>query len=111
VNPVLVIGTLIVEAIIIFGVSAAVAFTQKHRQTAAEFATTGRSMPMIAIAATQALTALGGGHILGMPGASWSFGAGVIWYIIASGVCMIILLTFTGPWERRLGYSTINQLF
>ena len=115
VNYTLIIGVIIVELFIIFGISAILNYFQKRAGggtlTADDYATTSRKMPMIAIAATQSLTALGGGHILGVPGASWDFGVSAAWFVIANGTCLIILLSFVGPWTRRFGYPTINQLF
>ena len=105
----IVIATILLEILIIGGVSWVLKIRSRHNPN--DFINSGRNMPMIAVAATQALTALGGGHILGLPGASWSFGVAAYWYIIASGVMLIIMLNFTGPWIRRLGYTTINEVF
>lgn len=104
------IGTILIEIVIIGGVSLFLSIRNKHAG-ADDFVSSGRNMPMIAVAATQALTALGGGHIMGMPGASWSFGVGAYWYIISSGIMLIIMLCFTGPWIRRFKFTTITQLF
>ncbi len=109
-NLSILIGTIIVEIIIIGGVSWVVSLRNKN-MNATEFTTSNRSMPAITIGATQALTCLGGGHIMGMVAASWSFGVGTYWYALSSGIMLIIMLCFTGPWIRRFGFVTINQLF
>lgn len=110
-NLPILIGTIVVEVAIILGVSLWLKLRSKKKEGSEDFITSGRNLPMIAIAATQALTCLGGGHILGMPGGSWDFGVAVYWYCLASAIMLIILLCFTGPWIRRFGYTTINGLF
>ncbi|MGD9211788.1 MAG: hypothetical protein PVI90_13475, partial [Desulfobacteraceae bacterium] len=109
-NYSLIVTTVILELIIICGVSWVLKVRSKMN-TGEDFITSGRNLPTIAIAATQALTALGGGHILGLPIASWQYGVAAYWYIIGSGLMLVIMLNFTGPWIRRFGFTTINQLF
>ena len=104
------VGTVLLEIIIIGGVSLALRIRNKHAG-ADDFITSGRNLPMIAVAATQALTCIGGGHILGMPGASWSFGMGAFWFIIANVASLILVMCFTGPWVRRFRFSTVSQMF
>lgn len=110
-NVSILIGTIIIELIIIGGVSWVLGRISKSRMSAEEFATSNRSMPAITVGATQALTCLGGGHIMGMVAAGWGYGVGVYWYALSSGIMLIIMLCFTGPWIRRFGFTTINQLF
>lgn len=76
-----------------------------------DFATASRSLPAIAIAATQALTCLGGGHIMGMPGAASGYGVAALWYQIASGIMIVLMMCVAGPWIRRLGFSNIPDMF
>ncbi len=110
-NVPILIGTIIIELIIIGGVSWVLGMVSKSKMSAEEFTNSNRSMPAIAVGATQALTCLGGGHIMGMVGASWGYGVGTYWYALSSGFMLIIMLCFTGPWIRRFGFTTINQLF
>lgn len=110
-NVSILIGTVIIELIIIGGVSWVLGRISKSRMSASEFTNSNRSMPAIAVGATQALTCLGGGHIMGIVGASWGYGVGTYWYALSSGIMLIIMLCFTGPWIRRFGFTTINQLF
>lgn len=110
-NVPILVGTIIIELIIIGGVSWVLGMVSKSKMSAEEFTNSNRSMPAIAVGATQALTCLGGGHIMGMVGASWGYGVGTYWYALSSGFMLIIMLCFTGPWIRRFGFTTINQLF
>ena len=110
-NLPILIGTIAIELIIIVGVGWVLNLISKKKMDAAEFTTANRSMPAITVGATQALTCLGGGHIMGMVGAGWSYGVGTYWYALSSGFMLIIMLCFTGPWIRRFGFTTINQLF
>lgn len=110
-NVPILIGTVIIELIIIGGVSWVLGKISKSRMSAAEYTNSNRSMPAIAVGATQALTCLGGGHIMGMVAAGWGYGVGTYWYALSSGIMLIIMLCFTGPWIRRFGFTTINQLF
>ena len=57
--------TVIFEIIIIGGVT--FVLNKRSSLKGEDLATASRSLPAIAIAATQALTCLGGGHIMGMP--------------------------------------------
>lgn len=110
-NVSILIGTVVIELIIIGGVSWVLGRISKSRMGAEEFTTSNRSMPAITVGATQALTCLGGGHIMGMVAAGWGYGVGTYWYALSSGIMLIIMLCFTGPWIRRFGFTTINQLF
>ena len=75
-NVPILVGTIIIELIIIGGVSWVLGMVSKSKMSAEEFTNSNRSMPAIAVGATQALTCLGGGHIMGMVGASWGYGVG-----------------------------------
>ncbi|NLO97638.1 MAG: sodium:solute symporter family protein [Peptococcaceae bacterium] len=110
INWPILIGTVLMEIIIIFGVTAVLQAKERHAGSDS-FIKSNRNLPMVAVAATQALTCLGGGHILGMTAASWDFGVAACWYAISSACMLIILFCFTGPWVRRLGFTTIGQAF
>jgi SSS family solute:Na+ symporter len=68
-------------------------------------------MPWFAVAATQALTALGGGHINGLSAQSWGTGMATIWYCIGHGIMFMIIMRFAGVWYRRVGAITLNEMF
>ena len=101
--------TVIFEIIIIGGVT--LVLNRRSASRGDDFATASRSLPAIAIAATQALTCLGGGHIMGMPGAASGFGVAALWYQIASGIMIVLMMCVSGPWIRRLGFSNIPDMF
>lgn len=105
------IGTIILEIIIIFGISAILQWRKKATGKEKDFATTSRSMPAVAVAATQALTCLGGGHIMGMPGAASMYGISAMWYLFASGIMIVLMMCVAGPWIRRLGFSNVPDMF
>lgn len=104
------IGTIVLEIVIIFGISALLKIRERGREKK-DFATSSRSMPAVAIAATQALTCLGGGHIMGMPGAASAWGISALWYLLASGIMIVLMMCVAGPWIRRLGFSNIPDMF
>lgn len=60
-NVPILVGTIIIELIIIGGVSWVLGMVSKSKMSAEEFTNSNRSMPAIAVGATQALTCLGGG--------------------------------------------------
>ncbi len=104
--------TLVFEFIIIVGVSWVLTMRRRRLQSEhLDFATANRGLPAIAIAATQALTCLGGGHIMGMPGAASAFGISAIYYLIASAIMIVLMMVVTGPWIRRFGFSNIPDMF
>ena len=106
------IGTVILEIVIIVGISWLIKIRQQRKSDVNhDFATAGRGLPAVAIAATQALTCLGGGHIMGLPGGSSAFGVATLWYLIGSGVMIVLMMCVSGPWIRRLGFSNIPDLF
>lgn len=101
--------TVIFEILIIGGTT--LVLNKRSQLKGDDFATASRSLPAIAIAATQALTCLGGGHIMGMPGAASGFGVAALWYQIASGIMIVLMMCVSGPWIRRLGFSNIPDMF
>ena len=101
--------TVIFEIIIIGGVT--FVLNKRSALKGEDLATASRSLPAIAIAATQALTCLGGGHIMGMPGNGSAFGVAALWYVIASGIMIVLMMCVSGPWIRRLGFSNIPDMF
>lgn len=104
--------TIILELIIIVGVGWLLSVRQKAKADVNhDFATASRGLPAVAIAATQALTCLGGGHIMGMPGYASGFGISAMWYLIGSGSMIVLMMCVAGPWIRRFGFSNIPDMF
>jgi len=71
----------------------------------------GKQMGWFACAASIALTALGGGHINGLAAQSWATGVATIFYCFGAGLCIVIIMRFTGIWYRRSGCNTVNEMF
>ena len=76
-----------------------------------DFIMGGKSLGWFACAASMALTSLGGGHINGLSAQSWSTGVGTIWYCIGHAFFFMFALRYCGIWYRRMGCSTINEVF
>ena len=81
----------------------------KHHEE--DFLFGGKSMGWFACAASMALTALGGGHINGLSAQSWGSGVATIAYCLGHGFFFIIVMRYSGVWYRRMGCSTVNELF
>lgn len=105
------IAVVLYEVIVICGVSWVLNRRQAEKLKGSDFTTSSGSMNIFAVAATMALTSLGGGHILGMPGQSPNTGVGTYWYILSSGMMMVILCCYVGPWYHRLKVNTVAELF
>ena len=109
-----VISVILYEVLVIIGVSAFLNYRMAQRQmklSGADFVSSSSSMGVIAVGATMALTSLGGGHILGMPGQAPYTGIGTYWYILSSGMMLVILCCYVGPWYIRLKVTTVTELF
>lgn len=106
-----VIAVIIYEVAVIIGVSFFLTARQKHKLSSADMVSSGGNMNLLAYSATIALTSLGGGHILGLPGQSTFTGVGTFWFIIGSGFSVVIICCFVGPWYRRLKITTVAGLF
>ena len=105
------IGILAYNLIIILGVGIVIKFQNKNRGVEEDFALAGRNMHWTTIAASMALTCIGGGHIMGLTAQAASTGVATMWYNIAHGAMMILILCYVCPWYRRLGMQTVNQMF
>lgn len=77
---------------------------------ATEFAIAGRGLSLPVVAATLALTVLGGPHIFGIFEMSWGFGATAIWFGIAHVAILCVLCLSTGQWARKLRLTTVPEL-
>lgn len=106
------IGGIAYNIIIILVVYAWIAARRRRLKEGEEdFILSGRNLPWFAVAACQALTALGGGHINGLAAQSWGTGMATIWYCIGHGIMFCIIMRFAGVWYRRVGAVTLNELF
>ena len=109
-----IIAVVIYELIVILGCAAYLKVKERKQAAAgvateSDFATGGRSMGVIVLAPTIALTVLGSAHITGVFEMSYGMGAIAIWFSLAH-VIMIVLACFgTGVWVRRLGVTTVPQ--
>ncbi|MBE6032543.1 MAG: sodium:solute symporter family protein [Clostridiales bacterium] len=105
----IIIGVLIYEIIVVFGIGAIVAWrNKKHAHNEGEFALGGRNMTFAMLVPTIALTGLGSAHITGMFEMAYGMGAVTIWFSIAHVLFFILLCLLTGPWIRRMGHTTIS---
>lgn len=97
--------------IIILAVGIWLKWKEKTSGTEEDFALSGRNMPWPTIAASVALTCIGGGHIMGLTAQAAATGVSTMWYNIAHGFMIILILCYVCPWFRRMGLNTINQMF
>ena len=85
---------------------------RKNRgQVEEDFLMGGKQLGWFACAASMALTSLGGGHINGLSAQSWETGVATICYCLGHGFFFLFALRFCGIWYRRMGCSTINEVF
>ena len=110
-NQFVTIGGIAYNFIIIAVCTIFIFMRRRRRQAQEDFMFGGKQMGWFAIAASIALTALGGGHINGLSFQSWVDGVGVIWYCFGAGLCLVIVMRFTGVWYRRSGCFTVNEMF
>lgn len=104
------IAVILYEVIVICGVSW-VLNRRQEKLSAADMVSASGSMSTVAVAATMALTSLGGGHILGMPAQAGYTGVGTYWYILSSGMMLVILCCYVGPWYHRMRVNTVSEMF
>lgn len=106
------IGGLAYNLVIIAIVTVVIKIKQKKSGVKQEdFVMGGKQMGWFACAASMALTSLGGGHINGLSAQSWTSGVSTIWYCLGHGIFFMFALRFCGVWYRRMGCSTINEVF
>lgn len=71
----------------------------------------GKKMGWFACASSLALATLGGGHINGLSAQSWATGVATNFFCLGTGIFFILVCRYTGVWYRRMGCSTITDLF
>lgn len=84
---------------------------RKRGDTQEDFLMGGKRLGWFACAASMALTSLGGGHINGLSAQSWETGVATIFYCIGHAFFFMFALRYCGIWYRRMGCSTINDVF
>ena len=110
-NWLVTIGMLGYNVAIILIVSAWLAVRAKSRNIEEDFILSGRNLPWYVIAATNALTCIGGGHILGLTGQSWATGVASMWFSISMCASFLLIMMYVGPWIRRMGFVTTAGIF
>lgn len=76
----------------------------------AEFELAGRSLPVVVLIPTLALTILGSAHILGVFEMSWFLGGTAMWFGLACALAIAVVCLTTGRWMRRLRLATVPEL-
>ena len=110
-NWLLALGIVGYNIAIILIVSAWLAVRAKTHNIKEDFILSGRNLPWYVIAATNALTCIGGGHIMGLTGQSWATGVASIWFSISMCLSFILIMMYVGPWIRRMGFITTAGMF
>lgn len=89
--------------------------SRKHKKHAGveedSFALAGRGLGTAHVGVTLALTMLGSAHIWGSTENAFSMGGIAVWFGIACTVMMVVITQITGPWVRKIGTTTIPDLF
>ncbi|MDR0759990.1 MAG: sodium:solute symporter family protein, partial [Treponema sp.] len=104
------IPVLIYEVIVIFGVGFFIQKKNKaHVNEEGNFALGGRSMGVITLGITMALTVLGSAHVTGSLEMTYGMGAVAIWFSIAHVLLVVVACFGTGVWVKRLGVTTVPE--
>ena len=105
-------AVIIYEIVTIVGVGLYLSRKEKKQAKEAEsFALAGRGLSTAHVGVTLALTMLGSAHIWGTTENAYSMGGIAIWFGIACTVMMVVITQCTGPWIRRIGVTTVPDLF
>lgn len=105
---------IIYELLSIFGVGLFLYFKKKKAKGGSvkdEFALAGRSMGLFQVGVTLALTVLGAAHIWGTIENGYMIGATACWIGPGALVALACATQISGPICRRLGVTTVPQLF
>ena len=111
INWPLAIGVILYNLIIVLAVGGWIKLRQKTHNQEEDFILSGRNLPWYVIAATNALTCIGGGHIMGLTGQSWATGLATVWFSISMNVSFLFIMMYVGPWFRRMGFVTVSGMF
>jgi len=84
---------------------------RRQRNHAEDFLFGGKKMGWFACASTLALATLGGGHINGLSAQSWVSGVAANFFCLGAGFFFIIVCRYTGVWYRRMGCSSVADMF
>ena len=101
-------AVLLYEIVVIFGVGFYIS-KKRNKDEEGGFALAGRSMGVVTLATTMALTVLGAAHILGVFEMTYGMGAIAIWFSLAHVVLIVVACLGTGIWVRRLGITTVPE--
>lgn len=111
----LIIPVILYELIVICGISFLLNWLGKRNKQknthSADFVNAGGSLGPLAVAASLSLSALGGGHIIGLAAQAPSTGVGTYWYCLSSAIMVAIILCFTGVWYKRMHTPTVKYMF
>jgi SSS family solute:Na+ symporter len=100
------------EAVVIVGIGLWLARRRAAQaRQEGDFALAGRDLPVPVVAITLALTVLGTAHILGIFELAWTLGAVAVWFSIAHVILLVMVCLSTGLWVRRLGLTTLPEIF
>ncbi|MDR1572174.1 MAG: sodium:solute symporter family protein [Clostridiales Family XIII bacterium] len=105
------VAVIVYEIVTILGVGIVIARAQRRRAQTEGFALAGRTLGTTHVGVTLALTMLGSAHIWGTTENAYGMGSTAIWFGIACVVMMVVISQCTGPWIRRIGTSTVPDLF
>ncbi|MDR1797455.1 MAG: sodium:solute symporter family protein [Clostridiales Family XIII bacterium] len=111
VNTPILVGIIAYNVIVIVAVSIWLAIRKKTHALEDDYILSGRQLPAFVVGATQALTILGGGHIMGLTGQAQVSGIATWCYPLAHAFTLFLILYFYGPWMRRLGVTTVGEAF
>ncbi len=105
-------AVIIYEIVTIVGVGLVLS-RKARKQTVQEesFALAGRGLGTAHVGVTLALTMLGSAHIWGTTENAYSMGGVAVWFGIACTVMMVVITQCTGPWIRKIGVTTVPDLF
>ena len=102
---------IIYEIITVVGVGVIIARKNKNANKEGNFAFAGKGLSTAHVGVTLALTMLGSAHIWGTCENAAGMGSIAVWFGIGCTVMMIVITQVTGPWVRKIGTSTVPDLF
>lgn len=109
VNAPILIGVIGYNLIVIIIMNVFLKIRERNSKLKGDFMFSGGNLPFYVVGATQALTILGGGHIMGVTGQAQITGLATFFYPLAHAGAMFLILYYYGPWVRRMGFQTVGQ--